>query len=81
MATNFITNTASLKTTVADVRKLNAKKIFLGGEDILDLINSSSSTPTIKHATIQEKPLLRMTFGDRGLKLCQMELLLFMMMR
>ena len=50
MATNFITNTASLKTTVADVRKLNAKKIFLGGEDILDLINSSSSTPTIKHA-------------------------------
>lgn len=55
MATNFITNTASLKTTIADVRKLNAKKIFLGGEDILDIIKSSSSpsspsATTIKHA-------------------------------
>ena len=48
MATNFITNTASLKTTIADVRKLNAKKIFLGGENILDIIKNA--TPTIKHS-------------------------------
>ena len=38
----------NLSATYADVRKLNAKKIFLGGENILDIINSS--TPTIKHA-------------------------------
>lgn len=31
MSTNFVTNTASLKTTIADVRKLNVKKLFLGG--------------------------------------------------
>jgi hypothetical protein len=53
MATNFITNTPSLKTTIADVRKLNAKKIYLGGENILDLIkssnNTSSSITNIKH--------------------------------
>ena len=48
MATNFITNTASLKTTIADVRKLNAKKIFLGGENILEIIKKA--TPTIKHS-------------------------------
>lgn len=54
MATNnFITNTASLKTTIADIRKLDAKKInaqtiFLGGENIRDLIDNA--TPTIKHS-------------------------------
>ena len=54
MATNnFITNTASLKTTIADIRKLDAKKInaqtiFLGGENIRDIIDNA--TPTIKHA-------------------------------
>ena len=48
MATSFITNTASLKTTIADVRKLNAKKLFLGGENILDIIKRA--TPTIKHS-------------------------------
>jgi hypothetical protein len=53
MATNFITNTASLKTTIADVRKLDAKKIntqtiFLGGENIRDIIDNA--TPTIKHS-------------------------------
>jgi hypothetical protein len=52
MATNFVTNTTSLKTTIADVRKLNAKKIFVEGENILDIINRGASTPniTIKHA-------------------------------
>jgi hypothetical protein len=50
MATSFITKTASLKTTIADVRKLNAKKIFLGGENILDVINRATPTITIKHA-------------------------------
>ena len=54
MATNnFITNTASLKTTVADIRKLDAKKInaqtiFLDGENIRDIINNA--TPTVKHS-------------------------------
>jgi hypothetical protein len=53
MATNFITNTASLKTTIADIRKLDAKKInaqtiFLGGENIRDIINNATST--IKHS-------------------------------
>lgn len=48
MATNFITNTPSLKTTIADVRKLNAKKIFLDGENIRDIIDNA--TPTIKHS-------------------------------
>ena len=38
MATNnFITNTASLKTTIADVRRLNAKKMLLNGQNIEDL--------------------------------------------
>lgn len=50
MATSFITNTASLKTTIADVRKLNAKKIFVGGENILDIINKATPTITIKHS-------------------------------
>jgi hypothetical protein len=50
MATSFITNTTSLKTTIADVRKLNAKKIFVGGENILDLINRATPTVDIKHA-------------------------------
>jgi hypothetical protein len=48
MAANFITNTASLKTTVADVRKLNVKKLVLGGENILDIIKNT--TPTIEHS-------------------------------
>jgi len=48
MATNFITNTASLKTTIADIRKLNVKKLVLGGENILDIIKNA--TPTIKHS-------------------------------
>ena len=49
MANNlYTTNTASLKTTIADVRKINVKKLFLEGENILDIIKRA--TPTIKHA-------------------------------
>lgn len=54
MATNnFITNTASLKATTADIRKLDVKKInaqtiFLDGENIRDVIDNA--IPTIKHA-------------------------------
>jgi hypothetical protein len=47
MAKNFITNTASLKTTYADVRKLDARKINLKGKNILDHIKEN--VPIIKH--------------------------------
>ena len=50
MATNnlYTTKTAALKATKADINKLNVKKLFLGEENILDIINRA--TPTIKHA-------------------------------
>ena len=49
MANNlYTTKTAALKATKADISKLNTKKLFLGGENILDIIKRA--TPTIKHA-------------------------------
>ena len=49
MANNlYTTKTAALKATKADINKLDAKKIFLGGENILDIIKNA--TPTIKHS-------------------------------
>ena len=54
MANNlYTTKTAALKATKADINKLDAKKIYLGGENILDLINNNnntSATTNIKHA-------------------------------
>ena len=44
MATNFITNTPSLKTTIADVRRLNTKKIVLNGEDLTTTIKNNKTT-------------------------------------
>lgn len=53
MATNFTTNTPSLKTTVADVRKLTSKvidaeKIKLQGQDIEDLLGGGEGSTVIK---------------------------------
>ena len=50
MATNnlYTTKTAALKATKADINKLNVKKLFLGGENILDIIKNA--IPTIKHS-------------------------------
>jgi hypothetical protein len=50
MATNnlYTTKTAALKATKADINNLNVKKLFLGGENILDIIKRA--TPTIKHS-------------------------------
>lgn len=48
MATNYTTNTASLKTSIADIHKLDAKiidakKIKLNGTNIEDLLSSAGS--------------------------------------
>lgn len=53
MDTNFVTNTASLKTTIADIRilnsnKIDAKKMLLDGKNILEYIEGN--TPTVKHS-------------------------------
>ena len=49
MANNlYTTKTAALKATKADINNLNVKKLFLGGENILDIIKRA--TPTIKHS-------------------------------
>lgn len=48
MATNYTTRTAALKATKADINNLNVKKLFLGGENILEIIKKA--TPTIKHS-------------------------------
>ena len=49
MANNlYTTKTAALKATKADINNLNVKKLFLGGENILNIIKRA--TPTIKHA-------------------------------
>ena len=49
MANNlYTTKTAALKATKADVTKLNVKTIFVGGENILDIIKRA--TPNIKHS-------------------------------
>ena len=49
MANNlYTTKTAALKATKADINNLNVKKLFLKGENILDIINRA--TPTIKHS-------------------------------
>lgn len=41
MSKKFITNTASIKATIADVRNLDAKQIKLKGKSILDYISDS----------------------------------------
>ena len=41
MSEKFITNTASLKTTIADIRNLDAKQIKLKGQNILDYIKEA----------------------------------------
>ena len=48
MSKNYNTRTASLKATIADIRKLDAKKIFLDNKNILEYIEES--TPTITHS-------------------------------
>ena len=49
MANNlYTTKTAALKATKADINNLNVKNLFLGGENILDIIKRA--TPTIKHS-------------------------------
>ena len=41
MSKNYTTDTASLKATIADIRRLNGKEISLNGKNILDYISDS----------------------------------------